>query len=128
MSDKRTALPECVFCRIVARTIPSHVVYEDDMFIAFLSVDPVSPGHTLVIPKDHYRWVWDVSTIGAYFEVVQKVALAMKKAFREDMIESKVVGEEVPHAHVWLFPRRGTKGNKKDFAGNADMIRQALAE
>jgi diadenosine tetraphosphate (Ap4A) HIT family hydrolase len=49
--------------------------------------------------------VWDVPNIGEYFEVVQKLANAMKKAFGTDYVVSLILGEEVPHAHVWLVPR-----------------------
>jgi len=95
----------CVFCKIVAGEIPSYKVYEDDKYLAFLSIQPMNPGHTLVIPKDHFRWVWDVPEAGEYFEVSRKIALAIKKAFATDYVVSLVFGEEVPHAHIWLVPR-----------------------
>jgi len=126
----------CVFCKIVANKIPSHKVYEDEQFLAFLSIDPLSPGHTLVIPKKHYRWVWDlpseasakegVPTIEKYFTVVQKIALAQKKAFDTDFVLSKIVGEDVPHAHIWIYPDNKVKGDKKDFTGNAEKIKKFL--
>ena len=87
---------------------------------------PQSPGHTLVIPKKHYRWVWDVPAIGPYFEVAKKIAVAQKKAFNVEMILSKIVGEEVPHAHIWIYPDRNAAGDKKDFAGNAEKIKKFL--
>ncbi len=96
---------DCVFCKIVSGEIPSYKVYEDKDFYAFLDINPRNRGHVQVIPKQHYRWVWDVSNIGEYFEVVQKLANAMKKAFGTDYVVSLILGEEVPHAHVWLVPR-----------------------
>ncbi len=117
---------DCVFCKIVKGEIPSHKVYEDDSFLAFLSIDPESVGHTLVIPKEHYRWVWDVPNAGEYFEVAKKVALAQKKAFNTDFVLSKIVGEEIPHAHIWIFPDKNIPGDKKDFAANAEKIRACL--
>lgn len=124
--DDRT---NCIFCKIVRGELPAHKVYEDDQFLAFLDIRPLAPGHTLVIPKQHYRWVWDVPQIGAYFEVVRKVAVALQKAFGPiDEVHSKIVGEEVPHAHVWLYPAPDKAlGDKNDFGGNAEKIRQALA-
>lgn len=116
----------CVFCKIVKGEIPSHKVYEDKEFLAFLSIDPQSPGHTLVIPKKHYRWVWDVPNAGPYFEVAQKIALAQKKAFKTDFVLSKIVGEEVHHAHIWIFPDKNVSADKKDFVGNAELIRKSL--
>jgi len=120
-------MPDCVFCKIVKKEIPAHIVYEDADFLAFLSIDPRSPGHTLVVPKKHYRWVWDVPEAGKYFEIARKIALAEKKAFDQEEIWSQVVGEEVPHAHIWVFPSPPkTKGDKKDFEGNKKKIVEHL--
>ncbi|HEU5114166.1 MAG TPA: HIT domain-containing protein [Candidatus Paceibacterota bacterium] len=119
-------MENCIFCKIVAGEIPGHKVYEDADFVAFLDIHPRSPGHTLVIPKKHYRWVWDVPNVGAYFEAARKVALAQRKAFGTDMVLSKVFGEEVPHAHIWIYPDETIQGDKKDFAGNAEKIRKNI--
>ena len=119
-------MDSCIFCKIVAKQIPAHIVYENDGFIAFLSIDPLAPGHVLVIPKKHYRWVWDVPNIGEYFEVTAKIANAQKKAFNTDMILSKIVGEEVPHAHIWIYPSKEVHGEKKDFETNKKKIVEAL--
>jgi histidine triad (HIT) family protein len=123
-------MPDCVFCKIVRNELPSNRVYEDHDFIALLDIRPQAPGHTLVIPKQHYRWVWDVPNVGAYFEVVKKIALAMQNTFGDvEEIHSRVIGEEVPHAHVWLFPNPSKAiGDPKDFAANAQKIRDALAK
>lgn len=120
-------MENCVFCKIVKGEIPSYKVYEDEDFIAFLDIHPQSPGHVQVIPKEHHRWVWDVPNVGAYFEVAKKIALAQRKAFSTDWILSKVVGDEVPHAHLWVFVSNQVPGDKMDFEGNAGKIRNALA-
>ena len=119
-------MESCIFCKIVKGEIPSHKVYEDDDFFAFLDIHPQSPGHTQVIPKKHYRWVWQVPNAGEYFEVVKKIALAQQKAFQTDFILSKIIGDEVPHAHVWVFPNDKVKGDKDNFAGNAKNIQESL--
>jgi histidine triad (HIT) family protein len=98
-------MSDCIFCKIVKGEIPCYKVYEDDSFLAFLDIRPMNLGHALVIPKDHHRWVWDVPNIGTYYEVVAKVANAQKKALGTDYVVSLVMGQEVPHAHVWLVPR-----------------------
>ena len=117
-------MENCVFCKIVQGKIPSHKVYEDDGFLAFLDIDPRSPGHVQVIPKKHYRWVWDVPNIGEYFEIVGKIAMAQQKAFGVEAIWSRITGEEITHAHVWIFPDpTQAKGDKKDFETNAEKIR-----
>lgn len=96
---------DCVFCKIVAGKTPSYKIYEDNDFLAFLDIRPLNPGHTLIIPKKHYRWVWDVPNIGKYYEVVGKIANATRRAFDTDWVVSFVSGDEIPHAHVWLVPR-----------------------
>ena len=117
---------DCIFCKIVTGQINAHKVYEDKDFLAFLDINPVSPGHTLVIPKQHYRWVWDVPNTGAYFEIAQKIALAQKKAFNTDFVISKIIGEEVHHAHIWVYPDKNILGDKKDFVGNTEKIKNNL--
>lgn len=117
----------CIFCKIVKGEIPSHKVYEDKNFLAFLDINPQSPGHAQIIPKEHYRWVWDIPNIGEYFEIVKKVALAQRKAFNTDFILSKIIGDEVEHAHIWVFPNSGVSGDVKDFLGNAEKIRKFIA-
>ena len=96
---------DCIFCKIAKGEIPCYKVYEDKDFLAFLDINPRNPGHTLVIPKKHYRWVWDVPNSGEYFEATTKIANAIKKALDTDYVISIVMGDEVPHAHIWLVPR-----------------------
>lgn len=121
-------MKDCIFCKIVKKEIPAYIVYEDESFIGLLDIRPLSPGHILVIPKNHYRWVWDVPNITEYFTAVTKLAKAQRLAFKEDMILSKIVGEEVPHAHIWLYPNPEIAGDKNDFEGNAKRIREALQD
>ena len=119
-------MDDCIFCKIVKKEIPANIVYEDDTFCAFVDIHPQAPGHTQVIPKAHYRWVWDVPNAGEYFEVVKKIANAQRKAFDTDWILSKIVGDEVEHAHIWVFPNNNVEGDKNDLVGNAEKLRSAL--
>ncbi|HLD77814.1 MAG TPA: HIT family protein [archaeon] len=96
-------MAECVFCRIA--DAQKDLVYEDEDFFAVLDIKPRGPGHTLVIPKAHHRWVWDVPDIGRYFEAVGKVAKALQKAMDTEFVVMVVMGEEIAHAHVHLVPR-----------------------
>ena len=114
-------MDNCIFCKIIKKEIPADIVYEDKEFLAFLDIRPLAPGHVQIIPKKHYRWVWDVPNIGQYFEVVKKVALAQKKAFQTDLIRSQIYGDEVHHAHVWLWPENGS-GAKENFKENSELI------
>jgi histidine triad (HIT) family protein len=124
---------DCIFCKIVKKEIPAHIVYEDEHFLAFLDINPHSPGHTQVVPKQHFRWVWDVPatnpngpTIGTYFEAAQKIAHALQKTFNTDWILSKIMGDEIPHAHIWIFPNNKVEGDKKDFDVNMKRIVENL--
>lgn len=126
-------MTDCIFCKIANGEIPSHKVYEDSNFIAFLDINPRAPGHVQLIPKKHFRWVWDMPAdrkispnTAEYFEIAQKIANAQRKAFGTEMILSRITGEEVPHAHVWLYPDPKVSGDKKDFAANAEKIRNFL--
>src|SRR3989344_135512 len=110
-------MENCIFCKIIKKEILSKVVYENKIIFAFLDNNPYNLGHTLVIPKKHYRWVWDIKDIGEFYNSVNKVANAMRKGLKTEFIVSLVVGEEVPHAHVHLVPRY-----KNDWHGGAINI------
>jgi len=114
--------PNCVFCKIASGEIPAYKVYEDELFIAFLDINPRTAGHVQVIPKEHHRWVWDVPNIGKYFEIVRNIAKAEQKAFNTELIRSQVFGDEVAHAHIWVWPNEDA-GGKKDFENNAEKIK-----
>ena len=116
----------CIFCKIVRGEIQAYKVYEDADFLAFLDIHPQTPGHVQVISKAHIRWVWDVEKTGAYFEVVKKIAVAQRAAFKTDWILSKIVGDEIEHAHIWVFPNDKVKSDKNDLEGNAAKIKEAL--
>lgn len=118
--------PNCIFCKIARKEIPAFVVYEDEKFIAFLDKFPKSTGHCQIIPKEHFRWVWDVPDIDEYIKAAQKVANAQRKAFGTEMIVSHIIGDEVPHAHIWLVPEGHTKNNQGSEEQVAEWIRRAV--
>ncbi|MBU6214312.1 HIT domain-containing protein [Patescibacteria group bacterium] len=119
-------MDDCIFCTIVSGDISAHKIYEDEHFMAFLDIHPQTPGHAQVIPKRHYRWVWDVPNAGDYFEVVRKIAVAQRSVFGTDWILSKIVGDEVPHAHIWVFPSNEAHGDVHALEENAEKLRAAL--
>jgi histidine triad (HIT) family protein len=122
---------DCIFCKIVAGEIPAYKVYEDGEYLAFLDIHPQSPGHVQVIPKKHYRYVWDVpkENFQTYFGIVQTIAKAIQNTFSTDMVYSRIMGDEVLHAHVWLFPApQLAKGDAQDLKGNAEKIKNTLNE
>jgi len=120
-------MSDCIFCKIAAGEIPATKVYEDDSFVAFMDITPRAPGHVQVIPKKHYRWVWDVPNAGEYFEVAQKIAKAQQQVFKVEKVYGNIAGDDVAHAHIWVYPNPATtQGDKMDFAGNAEKIRAVL--
>jgi histidine triad (HIT) family protein len=80
-------------------------VYEDEHFLGFLDIFPLSKGNTLLIPKKHYRWVNDVSEFGAYWEAAKKISNKIQNRLGATSISYLTIGEEVPHAHICIIPR-----------------------
>lgn len=104
-------MSDCIFCKIAEGKIPCDKVYEDKDFLAFLDIRPLNPGHTLVIPKKHYRWIWDIPNFGDYFEFSKKIEKAMEKALKTEWVVIGVAGNEVLHAHVHVIPRFPNDGH-----------------
>lgn len=97
---------ETIFTKIVKGNIPAHKVAEDDRFLAFLDVNPLVTGHTLVIPKEQIDYIFDLEEdlLADLHRFSQKVARALKKAIPCNRIGVAVIGLEVPHAHIHLIP------------------------
>jgi histidine triad (HIT) family protein len=95
-----------VFSKIIKGELPGHKVYEDDNYCAFLDINPVKPGHTLVVPKKEVDDVFDLSEDDylGLMKVVKLIEPAVKKASGAKRVGLSVVGLEVPHAHIHLIP------------------------
>lgn len=95
-----------IFSRITAGEIPSYKVVEDDRHYAFLDINPMAEGHTLVIPKREVDYLFDLPAdeYAALMEFARKVALKVKKAMPCKRVGVAVLGMEVPHAHIHLVP------------------------
>lgn len=100
-----------IFSRIIAGEIPCYKVAEDDRFFAFLDINPLAKGHTLVIPKQEVDYIFDLDddTLGAMHVFAKKVALAIGRAFPCKKVGLTVLGLEVPHAHIHLVPMQNEK-------------------
>lgn len=99
-------MEESVFTKIIKGEIPSYKVYEDELTLAFLTNKPMQPGHTLVIPKKQIDQLWDLpdEDYQAVMATAKKVARRMRDVLGVKRIGVKVIGEEVPHAHIHLIP------------------------
>ena len=109
----------CIFCRIAKGEIPCAKVYEDDSVLAFLDLAPVHPGHTLIIPKSHFKDMLEVSSdLGtSVFAAIQKVAAAVLKAtgaqgFNIMQNNGLAAGQTVFHIHWHIIPRFDDDGLK----------------
>ncbi len=98
---------DTVFGKIIRGEIPATKVYEDEKFLAFLDINPVTKGHTLLIPKEQYTWIHDVpdETIATIFIKAKELISAMRESLGCDYVQLGVVGNEVPHFHIHLIPR-----------------------
>ena len=109
----------CIFCKIIAGEIPSYKVYEDEDTLAFLDINPVHPGHTLVVPKKHYANIEeaDEATLCQVIKTVKKVGLSLKNklgasGYNVQVNNDPASGQLVPHLHFHLVPRMADDGLK----------------
>ena len=95
-----------IFSKIIAGEIPSYKVAEDDRFYAFLDINPLAKGHTLVVPKREVDYIYDLTDeeLAAMHVFAKHVTLAIQKAFPCKKVGEAVIGLEVPHAHIHLIP------------------------
>ncbi len=97
-------MEDCIFCKIVNGDIPCNKIYEDDNYLAFLDISNFTEGHTLVIPKKHFQFVWDIEDISGYFKVVQKIANHFRNDLGFKYVDTLTFGRMIPHAHVHIVP------------------------
>jgi histidine triad (HIT) family protein len=99
-------MSDSIFTKIIKGEIPAHKIYEDDKVLAFLDIHPVQPGHTLVIPKKEIEFVWDlpIDDYQALMTVTQKLAKHLEGVLGARYIGERIVGVDVPHAHIHLIP------------------------
>ena len=124
-----------IFSRIVKGEIPSYKCAENEKFYAFLDINPLQKGHTLVIPKREVDYIFDMEDeeIAEFQVFAKRVAIAIKKAFPCLKVGQAVLGLEVPHAHIHLVPMQSEKDmifsnkklelSKEEFQEIAERIR-----
>lgn len=118
-----------IFSRIVAGEIPCHKVAENEEFFAFLDINPVAKGHTLVIPKSEVDYIFDIDDkkLGRMMAFAKRVARAQEAAIACKRVGLAVMGLEVPHAHIHLVPI--TKESDMYFGGaKLSLSQEELAE
>jgi histidine triad (HIT) family protein len=115
LPGQMAADPNCRFCQIIAGDEPSHVVFEDERTLAFLDNRPLFPGHSLLVPRDHYETLADLpdELVAPLFESARLLSVAVPKAMRKPgsfVALNNVVSQSVPHLHVHVVPRKPKDG------------------
>jgi len=127
----------CIFCRIAQGESPAHVVWQDDLFLAFLDVRPINPGHLLLIPRQHvdYLFELDDALYGPLFARAKDLAGPLRQATGCGRVGVAIEGYGVPHAHIHLVPingpleldpNRATLRDEAEQAETAARIRELL--
>ncbi len=105
-------MTDCLFCKIIEGKLPSAKIYENEHVVAFLDINPVHPGHTLVVPKRHSTSLFDMldEDIAAVFHAAKKIAQAVKEAtgaggINVNMNNDPAAGQVVFHSHIHIVPR-----------------------
>lgn len=98
-------MQDSIFTKIINGQIPAHRIYEDDRTLAFLDIDPVTPGHSLVIPKTQVEFAWDLNDedYQALMATTKKVARRLREVLGRKYVGQRIVGVDVPHAHVHVI-------------------------
>ena len=134
---------DCIFCAIAGDVIPATKVYEEDQILAFMDINPANPGHLLVIPKRHYRNIFDIDaeTAGKIMQVGKQLASAIQTALNPDglnLLQSSEAAafQTIFHFHLHLIPRweddtlvlpwKPQQGDMNQIAEVADKIRQHI--
>lgn len=139
----------CIFCRITAGELPASIVYEDHQALAFLDIQPISPGHVLIIPKRHAETFVDLppEDAGHLMRVAQKLDAALRRselhceAVAMFLADGRAAGQDVNHIHLNVFPRYQGDGfeinldassrkqlSREQLNTDADKIRRAMKE
>ncbi len=133
-------MADCIFCKIVKSELPSFKVYEDDRVLAFEDINPLTRGHTLLIPKNHAENIWEIPSedLAALHRASKKVALAIKEALNPVgmavlQLNGRAVNQLVMHYHLHLIPRAVDApelgiAEWEPTPGDMDHIKQTAAE
>ncbi|WP_151523398.1 HIT family protein [Serinicoccus kebangsaanensis] len=127
-----------IFTKIIEGEIPGHIVWSDEICSAFLDIEPLTPGHVLVVPREEIDHWLDLSpeTLGHLMQVAATIGAAQQQVYAAERVGVIVQGFEVPHAHIHVFPtsdpadfdltRKGPR-DPDDLAADASSLREALS-
>ena len=128
----------CIFCKIIKGDIPADRVFDNPKYMAFLDINPVNKGHTLVIPKEHYETMLDMDSVdfSELMDITHKVAKGVMKSVKPDgyniiINNHSASGQEVPHIHVHIIPRHSNdpfKGRYQTMKYDSDEEKESIKE
>lgn len=125
---------DCIFCKIINKEIPADVVYEDDNWLAFLDIKPINLGHTLLIPKAHYKNLFELpeNLLAEVGLKIQTIGRAVKEGVSADgfnlgMNNESAAGQLVWHAHFHLIPRF-TNDGYSNWHGKENISKEEFTE
>jgi histidine triad (HIT) family protein len=130
VNEGAQSMTACIFCQIVEGTAPSSKVYEDEVCLAFMDIQPVNPGHVLVVPKEHSNDLSDLpAETGAHlFQVAQRIALSLpatdlkNEGFDLFLAHGAAAGQDVFHVHLHVIPRYKGDGFGFTFGPNYENL------
>lgn len=107
-------MKDCLFCKIINKEIPNYTVYEDDICLAFLDINPISPGHTLIIPKKHYKDLNDIDskTLNHILKVAKELSATLKEKLNYQglqLVQNNGICQDIKHYHLHLIPKYNEK-------------------
>ena len=125
----KNAEQRCIFCEIVAGKAPAHRIYEDELSLGILDINPFAAGHSLVSPKRHVPWWHDLTEEEneSLFRVARIMAKKLMKAFAPEFVCLYARGRRIPHTHIFLIPTKS--GDFLDsFFNNLERVQESAEE
>lgn len=124
---------ECIFCKIVKGELPSNLVYEDDLIMCFLTIEPINEGHVLIIPKNHYLDTDEIPTeiVSSMMVLSKKIVKVIKEKYSPDGYSIMQNGGEfndIGHYHMHVFPRYKGDGFGWTFSDKKNDFSQGIAK
>lgn len=127
---------DCVFCKIIKGELPSYKIYEDESFLAILDINPINPGHVLLIFKEHYKSVYDLpdKLLNKSGPILKKLAISIKNGIGAEginiiMNNENISGQMIPHAHFHIITRFTNDGYRhwlgKPYANKEEAVKIA---
>lgn len=127
-------MEDCLFCKIIKGEVPSYKIWEDENFFAFLNINPINPGHIILVPKKHLNYIFDLeeSLYSEIFKTAKKLSEPLKKATGAKRIALAIEGFVIPHIHIHLVPvnkvndldpNRARKASPEELSKMAEKIK-----